>query len=107
MIKAISNLTNSTMQSSDKTTPSRLHHTLRNNLRAIFMVVALLTWSVGVKAQDFYVIKAGNNFLAHTGATTIGNATTFNAETCLWTISGDNIIAISRRHNREYFGIYH
>ena len=84
---------------SDSTRTNRLRFALRRSFghfqNKILLIVALLAVSASALAQDFYVIKAGNNFLAHTGATTIENATTFNAETCLWTISGDNIIAIS------------
>ena len=68
-------------------------------LKLVTMKAALATLMmcgvVGAKGQDFYVIKADNNFLAHTDATTIGNATTFDTNTCLWTINGNNIIAIS------------
>ncbi len=62
--------------------------------RNILFVALLLSGTLTARAQDFYVIKAGNNFLARTNATAIGNATSFNATTCLWTINGNNIIAI-------------
>ena len=69
-------------------TPTRALRTLA--------LVGLFLAATPAAAQDFYVITAGStNYLAHTNATTIGNTTSFNAETCLWTISGDNIIAIA------------
>jgi hypothetical protein len=69
-----------------------------NALKRLTMLGAMMAAMMAAlpaMGQNFYVIKAGNNFLAHTNATTIGNATTFNATTCLWTINGSNIIAIS------------
>lgn len=80
------------------------HHT-RRTLRPLLAATILLA-ALPVTAQDFYVIKAGNNFLAHTNATTIGNATSFNATTCLWTISGSNIIAISPDGTKGYYLSY-
>ena len=65
-------------------------------LRTLALVGLLLATALPARAQDFYVITAGStNYLAHTNATTIGNAASFNANTCLWTISGSNIIAIA------------
>lgn len=69
-----------------------------NALKRLTMLGAMMAAMMAALpalGQDFYVIKAGDNFLAHTNATTIGNATSFNATTCLWTIDGSNIIAIS------------
>lgn len=68
---------------------------MKSVMKKVALAALLVCGTVGANGQDFYVIKAGNNFLAHTNATTIGNATTFNANTCLWTINGNNIIAIS------------
>lgn len=60
--------------------------------------VGLFLAATPAAAQDFYVITAGStNYLAHNAALNGGltNTTSFNAETCLWTISGSNIIAIA------------
>lgn len=76
--------------------------------RSILFVALLLGASLPAGAQDFYVIKAGNNFLAHNTALNggIANATTFSATTCLWTISGSNIIAISPDGTTGYYLSY-
>ena len=66
--------------------------------RALLAAALLLAGTLPAQAQDFYVITAGStNYLAHNAALTGGltNATSFNATTCLWTISGSNIIAIA------------
>ena len=74
-------------------------HNTKSQLARLFAVVALmLSVASSASAQDFYVITAGStNYLAHNAALTGGltNTTSFNATTCLWTISGSNIIAIA------------
>ena len=74
-------------------------HNTKSQLARLFAVVALmLSVASSASAQDFYVITAGStNYLAHNAALTGGltNATSFNATTCLWTINGENIIAIA------------
>ncbi|MBQ9176939.1 MAG: hypothetical protein IJ139_08755, partial [Bacteroidaceae bacterium] len=78
-----------------QSTNNRLFRVMKLVTMRVALATVMMCGVVGAKGQDFYVIKAGNNFLAHTNATTIGNATTFNTNTCLWTINGNNIIAIS------------
>ncbi len=71
---------------------------LTNGMRKYMLLAAMLLAGVMTAgAQDFYVIKAGDNFLSHNAALNGGlaNATTFNATTCLWTVDGDQIVAIS------------
>lgn len=98
MIKAISNLTNSTMHSfktplrsanADRSTntqtsrPSRLRCALRR--MALMSLFALLTGAQLAWGQA--VIMNGNYFLTHNEAGTTVNAaatTTFNPATCLW-----------------------
>ena len=66
--------------------------------RALLAAALLLAGTLPAQAQDFYVITASStSYLAHNAALTGGltNATSFNATTCLWTISGENIIAIA------------
>lgn len=69
---------------------------------------ALLLAAPAVEAQDFYVIKAGTNILAHNTDLNGGlaNTTTFNVSTCLWTISGSSIIAISPDGTTGYYLSY-
>ena len=76
---------------------SELKSRLKGQLLRGAAVAALLFASPATQAQDFYVIKAGNNFLAHNTALNGGltNATLFSATTCLWTIDGNQIVAIS------------
>ena len=78
-----------------QSTNNRLFRVMKLVTMRVALATVMMCGVVGAKGQDFYVIKAGNNFLAHTNATTIGNATTFDSNTCLWTIDGNNIIAIS------------
>ena len=66
--------------------------------QALLAAALLLAGTLPAMAQEFYVITAGStNYLAHNAALDGGltNATSFNAATCLWTISGSNIIAIA------------
>lgn len=75
------------------------HHALLSLFRKelIFALLLLATAVPAVMAQDYYVIAAGNNFLSHNAALNggLGNATSFDATTCLWTIDGNQIIAIN------------
>ena len=72
------------------------------------LLAALLLGGATAMAQDFYVIKAGDNFLAHNTTLDGGitNATSFSATTCLWTISGSNIIAIGPDGTTGYYLAY-
>ena len=81
-----------------------------NGMKRILLLVGLaIAAALPAQAQDFYVITAGStNYLAHNAALTGGltNATSFNANTCLWTISGSNIIAIAPDGTQGYYLSY-
>lgn len=63
--------------------------------RSVLLVALLLGTALTARAQDYYVIHANGNYLAHTGGTTIDNANPFDPVTCLWTISDNQITAIN------------
>ncbi len=69
------------------------------------LLTALLFGGLSAQGQDFYVITAGNNILAHNTALNGGitNTTTFNPTTCLWVISGSNIIAVGPDGTTGYY----
>lgn len=68
------------------------------------VLLLALTTPQTLQAQDFYVITNGNNILAHTNATTIGNVTgnNFNINTCLWTIDGNKIATVTPEGTTGY-----
>ena len=88
MIKAISNLTNSTIQSSDKTTPTRLRRNPRHFLRALILVAVILGASAVAKAQTNYVFYNGTyNYLYNDNGTLKSGGLRFD-KSSVWTASG-------------------
>ena len=68
------------------------------------LLLLLVAAALPAGAQDFYVITNGNNILAHTDATTIGNVTgnSFNINTCLWAIVGNKIATVTPEGTTGY-----
>ena len=108
MIRTISNLTNhTTMQTTNVQAPTPAGRTtifsrtrsLRTTLRLAAVLVLLFAGSVGVKAQNLYVIQNGNYYLPHDASTGAVNTTatnTFSPTTCFWMVSGSNIRPVNK-----------
>jgi hypothetical protein len=88
MIKAISNLTNSTMQSSKKTLFSRMYYRFGMIVRALIFVALLSTGNSSLKAQTNYVFYNGTyNYLYNDNGSLKSGGLRFD-KSSVWTASG-------------------
>jgi hypothetical protein len=114
MIKAISNLTNSTMNSFKTPLRSALRRTTifsrtRSLLRRTLVLALLALASISVKAADYVLTYTNGNttyYLARNGTSGVQRVSTFDPTTCIWSCENSSGTASSLNNGTDYGWLY-